>query len=134
MTTGRRTQLRNPREAGFSTVELMVAISFFGILMLGFIAVFPLGLRTVEKGERMTMASSLAQDEIERLKLLSRTDPDLVAGAHVDAGNPIQAVYTRSWQVTDNSPLAGMKRIDMSVAFSDNGIPRNIRISTYLTQ
>jgi len=120
------------REAGFTAVELIIAITFFGILMVGFLGVFPLGMRTVEKGERMTMASSMAQDEIERLKTLELTDADLVAGNHADAANPLLGVYTRTWTVTDDTPLAGMKRIDMTVSFSDNGIPRNILISTYL--
>ena len=53
---------------GFSLVELMVAITFFGILMLGFLTVFPLGLRTVQKGENLSTATSLMQDQIERLK------------------------------------------------------------------
>lgn len=121
------------REGGFSAVELMLAMSLFGILMMGFLAVFPLGMRSVEKGERMTVASSLAQDEIERLKGLPRTDADIVAGNHNDPANPLLATYTRSWVVTDNTPLAGMKRIDMTVSFSDNGIARNIQMSTYIT-
>lgn len=119
-------------QAGFSAVELIIAITFFGILMVGFIGVFPLGMRTVEKGERMTLASSLAQDEVERLKTLQETDADLAAGNHADAANPLFGVYTRSYTVTDDTPLAGMKRVDMTVSFSDNGIPRNILISTYL--
>jgi Tfp pilus assembly protein PilV len=120
------------RQAGFSAVELIIAITFFGILMIGFVGVFPLGMRTVEKGERMTMASSLAQDEIERLKTLDDEDADLGAGNHADAANPLFGVYTRSYTITDDTPIAGMKRIDMTVSFSDNGIPRNIQISTYL--
>jgi type II secretory pathway pseudopilin PulG len=119
-------RLARPRsgktQAGFSAVELIIAITFFGILMVGFVGVFPLGMRTVEKGERMTLASSLAQDEIERLKTLQ----------DADAANPLFGVYTRSYTVTNDTPLAGMKRVDMTVSFSDNGIPRNIRISTYL--
>jgi type II secretory pathway pseudopilin PulG len=127
---------RNPRkrsEAGLTTIELMIAITMFGILMVGFLGVFPLGLRTVQKGERMTVASGLVQDEIERLKTLRGTDADLAAGNHVDAGNPLRGVYTRNWAITDNTPLAGMKRIDVTVSFSDNGIPRTIRMSTYIT-
>ena len=124
---------KRAKDAGFSAVELILAITFFGILMMGFLGVFPLGLRTVEKGEHMTLASSLAQDEIERLKTLPRTDGDLVAGAHADAANPLLGVYTRTYTITDNTPLAGMKRVDVSVSYSDNGIPRNIQMSTYLT-
>jgi Tfp pilus assembly protein PilV len=120
------------RDAGFSAVELMISIVFFGILMLGFLAVFPLGTRTVQKGERMTVASSLAQDELERLKTVLATDPDLVAGAHADPANPINGAYNRTWTVTDDTPLPDMKRVDMQVSFSDNGIQRNIQMSTYL--
>lgn len=130
-----RNRTRRPltSEAGFSAVEMMVAVVFFGILMLGFIGVFPMGLRTVEKGERMSVATSLAQDELERLKTLRRNDPDIVAGAHVDAGNPIQGAYSRTWTVTDDDPMTDMKRVDMTVSFSDNGIARNILMTTYLT-
>jgi len=120
-------------DEGFSAVELILALSLFGILMMGFLAVFPLGMRSVEKGERMTVASSLVQDEMERLKVLPRTDADLVAGTHADPGNPLLGVYTRSWVVTNDTPLAGMKRIDMTVSFSDNGVARNTRMSTYIT-
>ncbi len=123
---------RRRGDAGFSAVELMIAIVFFGILMLGFLGVFPLGMRSVEKGERMTVATSLAQDEIERLKTLTAADADLVAGNHADAANPLNGVYTRTWTVTDDTPLPDMKRIDMQVSFSDNGIQRNIQMSTYL--
>ena len=119
-------------ERGFSLVELMVAITFFGILMLGFLAIFPLGMRSVDKGEKLTVASGLAQDEIERLKVLPRTDPDLAAGTHLDAGNPLLGVYSRSWTVTNDVPMVGMKAVNLAVAYSDNGIPRNVQILTYL--
>lgn len=119
------------REEGFSAVELMIAITMLGILMLGFLSVFPMGLRTVAKGERMTVATSLAQDEIERLKTLPDNDADLVAGNHADPANPILGVYTRTWTVTDDNPMAGMKSVNMSVAYTDNGMPRTIAMNTY---
>jgi prepilin-type N-terminal cleavage/methylation domain-containing protein len=121
-------------DEGFSLIELIIAMTFFGMLMLGFLSLFPLGMRSVQKSGKMSIASSLAQDEIERLKALPRTDPDLTAGTHVDAGNPIQGVYSRAWSVTDDVPLAGMKSIDLAVSYTDNGIPRNVQISTYLSR
>jgi type II secretory pathway pseudopilin PulG len=109
----------------------MIAIVMLGILMMGFMSVFPMGLRTVAKGERMTIATSLAQDEIERLKTLPGADPDLVAGNHADGNNPILGVYARNWTVTDDTPMTGMKSIAMSVAYTENGISRTIAMSTY---
>lgn len=124
---------RRCAQAGFSAVETIVAVVLFGILMLGFAGVFPMGMRTVEKGERMSVGTSLAQDEIERLKQLRVNDPDLAAGDHVDAGNPLLGAYTRSWSITDDDPMAGMKRLDMTVSFSEHGLNRNINMTTYIT-
>jgi Tfp pilus assembly protein PilV len=120
-------------QAGFSAVKTIVAVVLFGILMLGLVGIFPLGLRTVEKGEGMTAASSLAQDEIERLKQLRAADPDLIAGAHTDGGNPPLGANPPSWVVTDDDPMAGMKRLDMTVTFSERDVMRTISMSTYLT-
>jgi type II secretory pathway pseudopilin PulG len=120
------------RAAGFTAVELMIGIAFFGILVMGFLNVFPLGVRTIEKGELMTVASSLAQNQLEQIKTLPFADPDLVAGNHVDPANPIRGVFARSWVVTDDTPLAGMKKVDVSISYSDNGVPRTVLVSTYL--
>jgi type II secretory pathway pseudopilin PulG len=119
---------------GFSLVELTIAITFFGILMLGFLMTFPLGYRTVQKSEKLTIATSYAQDELERLKTLVWNDPDLTAGTHFDAGNPIDGLYNRVWTVTESSPIAGMTTIDMDVTYTDNGIPRNVQVTTYLAR
>jgi len=120
-------------DAGFTAVELIVGIVLMGILMMGFLTVFPLGMRSVQKGEGLSQATSLAQDAVERLKQLPRTDPDLVAGTHVDPDNPIGGVFNRTWDVVDDTPLAGMKTVTIAIQYSDNGIPRNIRLSTYLS-
>jgi prepilin-type N-terminal cleavage/methylation domain-containing protein len=90
---------------GFSLIELTIAISFFGILMLGFLMTFPLGYRTVQKSEKLTIATSYAQDELERLKTLTFNDPDLAPGTHFDANNPLDGVYDRVWTVTQDTPI-----------------------------
>jgi type II secretory pathway pseudopilin PulG len=119
---------------GFSLVELTVAITFFGVLMLGFLMTFPLGYRTVQKSEKLTIATSYAQDEIERLKTLSANDPDLASGTHFDANNPLDGLYDRVWTVTEDAPISGMTTIEMDVTYTDNGIPRNIEVTTYLAR
>lgn len=129
LVTGRRS---TRHQGGFSAVELLLTITMLGILMLGFLSVFPLGTRTVRKGEKVSIATSLAQDELERLKTLRASDADLVAGAHTDVANPILGVYTRTWTVTDDVPMNGMKTVNMSVVYTDDGIPRTVQMSTFL--
>ena len=132
MTVDVRNHRPRPGPAGFSAVELMIGIAFFGIMMVGLLSVFPLGVRSIQKGERISMATTLAQDELERIQTLDDADPDLLAGNHVDAANPLNGVYNRSWTITDDTPLPGMKQVDMTVTYSDNGIVRTITMTTYL--
>ncbi|MGH2571285.1 MAG: type IV pilus modification PilV family protein [bacterium] len=116
---------------GFSAVELMVGITVLGIMMLGFMAVFPLAGRSVSKGEDLSIASGLAQDQLERLKGLPAGEPDLVEGDHDSVDNPIRGRFNLSWTVTDDTPLPGMKMIDMTVSYLDGGQNRNVQYSTY---
>ena len=74
----------------------------------------------------------MSPDELERIKTLPRNDPDLSPGIHIDAANPIEGVYARTWTVTDDAPMADMKRVDVLVGYSENGIPRSIQLTTYL--
>jgi prepilin-type N-terminal cleavage/methylation domain-containing protein len=119
---------------GFSLVELTIAITLFAILVVGFLMTFPLGYRTVQESEKRTIATSYAQNELERLKTLRSNDPDLAPGTHFDVGNPIDGLYDRVWTVTEGSPIAGMTTIDMDVTYTDNGITRNVQVTTYLAR
>jgi hypothetical protein len=109
----------------------MVGITILGVMMLGFMAVFPLAGRSVSKGEDLSIAASLAQDRLERLKTLRSDDPDLVQGDHTDAENPVRGRFDLSWTITDDTPLPGMKMVDMTVSYLDGGINRNVQYSTY---
>jgi prepilin-type N-terminal cleavage/methylation domain-containing protein len=120
------------QKTGFTVVEILVGITILGILMMGFLSVFPLGMRTMQKSEMLSCASGLAQDELERLKVLSVAHADLAAGNHAHPGNPLRGVYTLSWTVVDDSPLAQMKTIDVAVNYSDQGVPRTVQFRTYL--
>jgi len=121
-------------DSGFTVVELIVGITILGILMLGFLGVFPLGMRTVQKSEMLSSATGLAQDELERLKTLPDAHADLSAGNHAHPANPLDGVYTLTWTVADNAPLADMKTIDVAVNYTDQGIPRTVQFRTYLAR
>jgi prepilin-type N-terminal cleavage/methylation domain-containing protein len=119
-------------DSGFTLVEVIVGITVLGILMLGFLSVFPLGTRTVQKSEMLTCATGLAQDELERLKTLPMTHADLAAGNHAHPANPLRGVYTLTWTVADDAPLADMKTIDIAINYSELGTPRTVQFRTYL--
>ena len=58
----------------------------------------------------------MAQAKIEELRALSPSDPDLQAGTYDDPANPIDGVFARRWEITDDQPMAGMKRVEVTVS------------------
>ncbi|MEJ2165264.1 MAG: prepilin-type N-terminal cleavage/methylation domain-containing protein [Desulfobacterales bacterium] len=92
---------------GFTLLEVLIAIAIFSI---GILAVGTMQINSVNSntGARIhTEASTWLVDRIERMAAMSYDDPALAAGTHsVDQG-----IYTISWTVVDDSPVAGAKRI-----------------------
>lgn len=65
----------------------------------------------------MSVATNLAQQELERLRDLDYDAPDLAPGNHSSPDNPIDGVYRRHWAVLADSPIPDMKTLTVSVSF-----------------
>ncbi len=102
---------------GFTHVELMIALLVFGLGVLGLAQALPNGMQLRDRARRMSVATALAQQQVESLRNLPFTHANLAAGGHVDAGNPVDGAYSRSWTVVDNDPVVGMKRVSVVVSF-----------------
>jgi hypothetical protein len=42
-------------------------------------------------------------------------------------------IYTRNWTVTDNTPISGMKQVNVTVTYAGGGNDRSVTLTTYLT-
>jgi prepilin-type N-terminal cleavage/methylation domain-containing protein len=92
---------------GFTLVEVLIAMAIFsvGILAVGAMQINSTNTNT---GARIrTEASTWVVDQIERLTALDYDNTELDAGDHA----VVQGPYTVAWTVTDDSPVAGVKRI-----------------------
>jgi type IV pilus assembly protein PilV len=103
------------RDRGFTLVEVMVALVVFAVGALSMVALFPLGSRSVADAGQQTRASELATTTMERLLVTPYLDPTLDAGAHTATGSPFSNIYHVTWDVEDNQPVAGCKRITITV-------------------
>lgn len=103
------------RNAGFTLVEVLVALMVFVIGILSIAAMMPSGSRSVIRSGDTTRGSELASACAERLLSTTYTDADLTSGAHVDPANPYDGKYYVTWSVQDDQPMAQCKRATVSV-------------------
>jgi prepilin-type N-terminal cleavage/methylation domain-containing protein len=106
-------------QSGVGLIEIIIAMLIFGI--------------GISAAMRTLPATNLAQEQLEALMGTPLTSADLTAGGHVDSRNPLERHFTRTWTVTDNVPLTGMKRVAVSVVYEGGGEDRTVTLTTYLT-
>lgn len=117
---------------GFTLVEMMIALLVFGVGVVAMAQVLPQGIEMRDRGRRMSVATSLAREQIELLRSARVNSPDLAAGTHQDPANPVDGAYRRSWVVQENTPLPGMRRIEVTVSFMTSGPDSVAQVTTQL--
>lgn len=113
---------------GFSLVELMIAITLLGVGVLSLAGLFPIAMQRVSGGDLESRATFHAQSKIEELKRTSWTN--LVATA---ASDTVETAYVRNWTVQVDTPVVGMKQVQVTVTWSDKNGPRNVSLSSFLS-
>ena len=101
MRTMNRTRVGTSPEAGFSLIEVVIAIGVLAGVMLSIASMFILGGRQVKTGKTLTEATTLAQDLMEQFDKESYTSLYLNLGAvATDSTRTVQST-------TGGSPIQG---------------------------
>lgn len=116
---------------GFTLIEIMIAVAIIsiGLLALGGLQVSL--VRGNALSQRMTAAISVAEQKIEQVKNTS------YANIEAESSTQIQASgfnFTRQVTVTDNSPLANTKTVNVAVTWSDGLKTHTVPFTTIITQ
>ncbi len=120
--------------AGFTLVEVMVAVGVLIISLLGLISVAVGVIHGNAFSRQLTTGTTLAQDKIEALKGKAYGDAELSAGSHSDPGNPISSLYNRTWTVVDNAPATDVKTITVTVGWNWRGAPHSVDLVTFIAR
>jgi Tfp pilus assembly protein PilV len=118
-------------QKGASVVEIMVALVLFGIGVVAAARMLPQSSARTTHSRNRTVAVNLAQEKIEELMSEAYKDAELTAGDHVDLGNPLSNHFDRSWSITDDTPVADMKAISVTVSFPAAGADSAVTLRTY---
>ncbi len=119
--------------AGFTLIEILVAMVVFAIASLGLAMGVTSVMRSNQRSYLASIATNLAQDKLEDLK----ARPASVSTCMTDCDTPKPKTdgveFTRTWQVFSNSPTTGVKRIDVTVQWTDH-TTHNVAISSVMQE
>ena len=114
-----------PMQRGYSLLEVLVAMAVFAIASLGLAAGVTTVIRAGSVSQHVTQATILAQEKLEEFRAAFEPLRD-----GEDSPRP---GYTRSWQVTPDSPEQGVTRIAVTVAWFAEG-PRSVDLVTVVNR
>ncbi len=116
------------RQSGFTLIEIMIAMFVLSVGLLGAAGVATTVINGNVFSNKITTATTLAQDKMEELKG--------TAYASITPGGPetLESIYTRTWTATPDSPAAGMKAIDVTVTFPWKGATHNVTLKTIVAE
>ena len=123
----------DPGNRGISLVEIMVALVIVGLALSFVMRTLPESNTMTTKARNKTIATNFVQEKLEELRALPYKDPLLNAGAHNDADNPPEGHFLRSWTVQENTPVAGMKQVSVTVKFPTASADSTVTISSILS-
>lgn len=119
------------KERGFTTIELLIAISMIGIIVPSIIGLITTINRLNDRANDMNIINSLVENKIETLRSVGFTGLENGTTTFTnelpeDIGNPKSAVYTIT------SPQPDIRQVDIQIDYTDHGKPQSAAYKTYV--
>jgi len=118
-------------QSAFSLVEVVVSIAVLSVGLVGAIQVFPVGLRASQRAELVSRATIAAQRTIESLKLVSWGDLEAGESTSREESFDITVVVDQP-DVEGLVDPTGLKRVTVTVSWTQEGRSRSLTVATYL--
>lgn len=121
-------------QRGITLVETLVAV-----LLIGFVA-FAQGrlnvnvIETNRHGANITAATNLAMDMTEFLQQQPYTLVASGSDGPLNADGSSGGAYSRTWVVTENTPVSGAKTAVVTVSWTDTISSRSVAFSTVVSE
>jgi len=114
-----------PSQAGFTLIEVLVALTIFSIAVLG-LAIGTVSIAQTNNTSHLNAgAINMAQAKFEEVRAMSTTAfSGLSCAAFTTSGcsdsvTASNKSFARSWRITTNSPVSGVNKIEVKVDWTD---------------
>jgi type IV pilus assembly protein PilV len=132
-----RTVHSAPYGAGFTLIEILIAMTVFSVSLLGLSAMTLAMGRGLTFSKNLTMATTLAQDKIEAVR---QADYSQVIAANYPAEGyntiPQYPQFRREVVIIPNSPLVDTKTVVVTTSWPRSGSeePHTVTLQTVITK
>lgn len=117
------------REAGFTLLEVIIAISILTVGLLAVASMQTAAIRGNDAAYRITESATWAQDRLEYLMALPYDNSSLSNGTGKTDPMTTPANYTITYDVV-NGPIANTKRITVIASRNDRGATKTRRLTS----
>jgi prepilin-type N-terminal cleavage/methylation domain-containing protein len=118
---------------GFTLVEILVAATIFSFAVLGLAIGTVNVIQTNRYSYLHSTATNLAMAKLEELRAMTSAAFAGLSCPCNDSPLASGTTYSRSWQITANSPVTGVNRIDVLVNWRDYA-SRSVTVSASVPQ
>ncbi len=112
-------------KAGYSLVEILVALAVFSLSVPGITVGVSMAVRANQTSEHFTLATVLAQDKLEELRAQF--------GSRSSGSDSPRPGFSRQWFIASDSPETGVVRIDVAVSWTDYQ-PHSLTLATVVNE
>ena len=123
------------RAAGFSLIEIVVALGLLAMGLIGVIRLFPVGLRASKRSEGLSKATFLAQQRLEELRLAGYAALSADPPAVPLSGSLGSYQWTAQVEPVDAIGLPTtneLRAVTVTVQWPEGGQTRSTAVITYV--
>ena len=125
-------KLKNPRE-GFSLIEVLIAIFILGIVSVTLISVFIYGFNVVFRTKQVTMATQIAQEEVDHIRNMN-FDDILTLDSSFNHESLSELVNGQGSLSLEDGPGTDIKKLTISVLWDYRGTNMRKDVVTFITR
>jgi Tfp pilus assembly protein PilV len=115
-------------QGGVSLIEIVAAVSVFAVAVVG-LSPSLLGARKfAELGKNQSIATALAQDKIEELRVSSTVSNG--SDGPLQPSGASGGIFSRSWTVSANSPVSNVNRVIVTVTWPERPNTSSVTLVT----
>lgn len=125
-------RIMGKQQAGFTIVELIVAVTMTGLMILGIANLYIMIETTQHKTYNLELATRAGERQIESLRNSQYNTLDPGVDIDFTSDLPADLPSPKSGIVSVTEPAQGLRRVDLTITYKDGSSTRTVKQSSLI--